>query len=686
MLDSRKQERAFQARPRVRVISAVLASLALFMFGLASGAEAAIATYRLTTGSATFGLALPRGVVQSGVTVGSLPTQTDVKTRWPDGSIRFAVVSVQVPSTGDYEVSAGSAATGSFSPTWPSASVRFTIGGQIWTATLPAFTATDSWLSGPVAREARVMVSPVNGSTPHPLLQVIFDVRSYAAGGQRVDITVQNTKDIPAGDSVVYDVGVTVNGSTVWSKSGVTQYYLTRWRKMFSANNLVQSLVTPDFTPFHLSGALPRFLPTVENKFYDTSGPNFDILKFGALAPYMMTPGGRAEIGPYPFWVAQYVVHKQQSQLEALLRHGEYAGSWSMSITEADGKTPITLDNYPGYWLDGRAGRGHPGGAEAPRDQQGRIRGVAPDPAVPDNQHLPALTYVPYLVTGDHFYIDQLKLIAAWTMIFTYPGDSTQNGMDFARQMGQGILAQNGTRGYAWPLREVVDAAAYLPDADPSKAYFVSRVANNLNWLDNYARTRAGGPLESTFWERNSGLDDPPYYAISLWQLSYLAWVVDHAGQQGFGPVQAFRDRQIRTQIKFMTPGQQGYPPEYGAPYYPRIGRLVNGTYQHFTTMQEVFNYNHGDQSGWAANDPQPGHRLPQPINGYYGPEARILLAMGVRENIPGAAASLAWLQNWPGLMGDVNGRSGFALNFSAADGTNPGPAPSAVQNVRIVP
>jgi hypothetical protein len=666
-------------------------ALAIMFLGLAPRAEAALATYRLTTGNATFGLALPQGAAMSGVTVGSLQTQTDIKTRWPDGSIRFAIVSVRVPSTGDYAIEPSAASTGSHTPAWPSASVNFTINGQIYTAPLPAFNGANSWLDGPVVREARVIVSPALGGTPHPLLQVIYDVRSYASGGHKIDVTVQNVKDIAAGDAVSYDVSVSIGSQTVWSKAGVVHYYLSRWRKGFSAGGLTQSAVTPDFEPFHQAKALPRFLATVENKFYDTSSADFDILKYGQLAPYMMTPGGRAEIGPYPFWVAQYIVHKQASQLDVMLKHGDLAGSWSMSITEADGTSVISLDNYPGYWLDGRAYRGHPNGAEAPRDYTGRIRGIAPDPSAPDNQHLPSLTYVPYLITGDRYYIDQLKLWAAWTMIFTYPGDSTSNGVDFGRHGGDGILVQNGTRGMAWPLREVIDAAAYLPDNDPAKAYLASRVQKNLQWLDWYATNRLEGPMDFVFWDRGNGTGDGNWYDISIWQQAYLAWAVDHAKEQGFGPADNFRNRCIQTQVLFMTSGPAGYPPEYGAPYYPRVAKLVNGQIQHFANMQELFAYNHGDLSGYAANDTQPGHRLPQPINGYYGPEARLLLIMGVREGLPGAQAALNWLMSYTAgdggtVLGDVNRRSGFAVALPGASTTPTGPAPAAPQNVRIVP
>ena len=68
-------------------------------FALAStAADAPIAVHALTPGWTSFGQAVPQGAAPSGLQVGSLFTQTDVKTRWPDGSIRFAIVSASVPA------------------------------------------------------------------------------------------------------------------------------------------------------------------------------------------------------------------------------------------------------------------------------------------------------------------------------------------------------------------------------------------------------------------------------------------------------------------------------------------------------------------------------------------------------------------------------------------------------------
>src|SRR3954466_8221631 len=93
-------------QPRIAFLAvACLASLA----GAVRGADD-LATEHLTPGWATFGQVLPRGVARDGLALGALRTQVDVKNRWQDGSIRFAIVTAAVAAEGDYPLRAASPA------------------------------------------------------------------------------------------------------------------------------------------------------------------------------------------------------------------------------------------------------------------------------------------------------------------------------------------------------------------------------------------------------------------------------------------------------------------------------------------------------------------------------------------------------------------------------------------------
>ena len=663
---------------RVRVgFAALLLMICSTNMRLAAQAGGAIANVGLTAGWATFGQAVPQGAARDGLQVGSLPTQTDIKSRWPDGSIRFAVVTVDAPVAANYAIGAASASGGPFTPTPPAAAVALTVGTVTYTAALPNIPSIDRWLSGPLVYEARSVVSPISlaDGRPHPFLRVNFDTRVYFDGTSRVDVSVENMLDTPGATTVTYNVAITVNGQTVFAQTGVPHYYLTRWRKIVQIGGTAFASVTPDFGPFNLAKALPSYLPVVGNVVSSPTGASYNILNAGALDPNMPAHGGRPELAPYPDWTARYLVHKNPTQRSFVLANGDLSGSWPVHVREAEvsaktGVGPerlVSLDQRPTVWYDARArgdGLDYVKGGPMPIIEYGSATpGPGQSPLIPDDAHQPSIAYVPYLLTGDRYYAEEMAFWANYGMLRTYPADGVRGS--------GGILAYNEVRGYAWALRNIVDAAAYYPDASPVKAYLSQKVTANLQWLDAYAR--AQDPVTNPFQIMWLGKrPDGPQY-IGMWEQNYLAYAIDRANKQGFVGGTAHRDAIARFQLELFT-SDPDYPRAQGAPYVVAVGTPAGGSLAFFTTMAQI----------WAATQ---GNE--RPFAGYYGPEARLNLMMGVESGWPGAQTAYDYL--WPFIgstntycpsggpdIPDLACRSGWALDFSGASSGSGGVPPSA--------
>jgi hypothetical protein len=630
----------------VRLIRAALVALAVCALGTdAFAAGGTVGVFRLDSGWASFGIAVPRGVVPAGsaLRVGALRTQTDIKTTWDDGSARFAVVTTNVPAPQDYPVTVGRPEAGTFMPIRPDATVEFAINGARWTARVPA-ALSDTWLSGPLVSEARAIVAPMQGAAAHPLLRVIFDVRSYEGGGHRLDVTVENVLDVAAADAVTYDVAVRAGGRTVFEKTAVVHKYLARWRRVF-ALDLEEAAVTPDVSVFVAAQAIPPYVTTLDAPRRSATGQQFDILRTGDLTVPMNAHGGRPEIAPYPDWTAQYLAHRRPDQREYMLKHGEAAASWGVHIKEPDGVRLITIDDRPRFWLDARAeGDGRPQSVAA----TGGLRGMA-EPG--DTAHQPSLAFVPYLMTGDRFYLDEMKYWANYCLISSQPDDYARNG-------AQGLFVSNEVRGMGWAIRNLADTAAFLPDNDGNRAYFAQKLRNNLEWLEHYARTHET-PLNTVFaghrrWAEDSGR--PPYVFIALWEHVYVAWAVDRALQLGFAPGAAFRDRVARFQLRLFTSDTDGFDRSFAAPYVLVVAekRTAADSWTYLTSMREML----------ALAKRQGDYRA---FPGYYGPEARLMLLMGQRLRWPGAAEALSYLmgtsdENGVTMTQDLRRRSGWAV------------------------
>ena len=635
---------------------------------LAAQAGSPIGTVGLTAGWATFGEAVPQGAALSGLQVGTLPTQTDIKTRWPDGSIRFAVVTVNSPASASYTITGAAAPTGTFTPTPPAASVALTIGAVTYVAALSNIPSNDLWLSGPLVSEARSVVSPISSADgrAHPFLRVNFDTRVYSDGTARIDASVENVLDMPGATTVTYDVVMTVNGQTVFAKAGVQHYYLTRWRKVVSAGAAAIAAVTPDFAPFNRANALPPYLPIVANVVSSPTGPSYDILKSGVLDPDMPAHGGRAELAPYPDWTARYIVHKDPTQRSFVLANGDLSGSWPVHVRESNTSTKtgvgaerlVSLDQRPTVWYDVRAqgdGLDFIKGAPMPLVEYGSTTpGPGQSPLIPDDAHQPSIAYVPYLITGDRYYAEEMAFWANYGMLRTYPADGVRSS--------QGILAYNEVRGYAWALRNLADAAAYYPDASPVRSYLAQKVTANLQWLDRYAN--AQDPATNPFrilW-LNKRPDGAQY--IAMWEQNYLAYAIDRANKHGFAGGTAHRDAIAKFQLRLFT-SDPDYPRAQGAPYVVGVGTPAGSGFTFFTSMAQI----------WAATQ---GNE--RPFAGYYGPETRLNLMMGVESGWAGAQAAYDYL--WP-FIGTTNTycpsggpdkpdlacRAGWALDFAGATG-----------------
>jgi hypothetical protein len=439
----------------------------------------------LSAGPITQGMTFLDGQVANAVQVGAVATQTNVLSRYGSGSVKHAAVSWVIPSAGSYAISSSADPGGSLTPTNPSASVAFVIGGTTYTATLPAFDSSKTRFNGAICRECRYITTPMNGATPHNFLTVIFDVRSYVGGKHRVDIQVGSTKDIAGTNTVTYDLTITVAGSAVYTRSSMEHGSFMRWRKLAFVN-LTEGKISDDTSALQALKVVPTYLNSVISPSYTftdniggrTNGDRgFDLLRTGLVQPNFGNTGGREDIGLFPRWAAAYLAHKTANTKECMLRHGDLSGSWSTAITTGSSGNPedlINLDNVPTWSTVAY------GGATLPANNNAGV-GMSWDGQNPDSAHQPNLNFLPWLLTADRWYADQLAFWANWNMLHQ-PSNFANN----CRNGSMGLMINDQQRGWAWGVRAIGQAGKWLPDAHPFKAYFAQKAQNNLNWCDAY--------------------------------------------------------------------------------------------------------------------------------------------------------------------------------------------------------
>ena len=583
-------------------------------FNLQNPSTSALAAHEVS-----FGMNFAEGQVPAGQTVtadiGTLqvPVQLDVKTTWPDGSARMAVVTMQQPALApnatvgavlalggpaaaappvdisaltnpsNYNVTVSLSAVQEHSGTTTIAIPNQTINvGAVLSQALASGTVS-YWLQGSQATQVRVETT-----VPNTPLRLDFDITRYADGSTSTDVQFNNDIAMQAGlgnqtISLGYNVAISQNGTTAFAKNAVSQWQYQTWDKTLWSNGAPQVNVQQDVAALERTGAVQNYDLTqgVSSTLIDREVGRLGSSLFGILGPgyvtqHMEQTGSRPDIGAQPQWGAVWLMSQNSSAMQYMLSQANVAGSVPWHFYDPTSGTYATVTKYPGLWDDPRGYKTyHDIGLSQPAVPYGQS-GWSPDSA-----HQPDLSYLAYLATGDRYYLDQLNAQASWSELTLSPG---------WRNYDQGTLEIGQVRNQAWGLREIIEAAAANPDGSAEKAYFTQLATTNIQTLLNETKSLNEGQVSGWFpgnYGSNTGVMAP-------WQQDYLASVVGEAcalGVPGATQVLAWETNFLAG--RFLS-SANGFNPCWGVVYNitlydPTTGTMPNGfAGTPFTTWQQV--------------------------------------------------------------------------------------------------
>lgn len=506
----------------------------------------------------TFGQVFAQGDVPTGESVtGSLDgtplaLQVDAKARHADGSLRHAVISAVLPQINPNQSSglvlsktsssSGGAPANALTQLLSSGfttSVNINIGGTIYSASAEALLNSGSgvkWLSGPLVNEWLVS-APLKtaGGVEHPHLAARFAVRSYVGLNKgRTDVIIENNKTFVAGpQNFSYDVNVLVNGQSVYSQTALTHYHHARWRKTFWWGGEPEAHLRHHTAYLIASKAVSNYDQTIrpaESALAALASPltliKLGPMKTGIATTYMPTTGARPDIGPLPGWSVLYLLSMDRRAKNAMLATADGAGTWPIHYRDEATDHPVRLDNEVNKNLSTHVNLAHLGPLPVPRCANNNSGGecAIPSSLLADVAHQPSLVYLPYLVTGDHYYLEELHFWAAWNPLETAPGN---HGFE------KGLLKWAQVRGQAWSMRTLGHAAYITPDAHSMKAYFTTQVEHNLEFYNN-AYTLANPNQLGVYDGSGAGAFMTETGQSAPWQDDFFTWSIGYLAELGF--------------------------------------------------------------------------------------------------------------------------------------------------------
>ncbi len=447
----------------------------------------------------------------------NLVTQADVKSRWPDSSVKHAVLSFYLPTlaangtvtvnfsnqtagnTTGFLAKADMLATGfNFD-----AAMELTSGGTTLNASARAMLNADKfeyWHKGAVmtsviiADHSAARASDI-GFDANKSFRPIFHATFWPAINKVKVRYIGEIANTEALQDQVYALALKLGNTaplTVYTKSSFKHIAASRWTKEFWLggvpptieinHNLAYLAKTKALPNYDTSRVIPEaaLAQAYTDPYSGWSLVAKDLYDPGNMLKYMGSTGGRDEIGPYPTWTVRWLytgdrrVQEQtfgNANLSAAFpvhfREGNGAKTFESGGTNALGRVlsiqarPTVFLNSGNFYINFQY--------TDPADKIVPVGAMTDEGWYPDGAHQPDFHSPLYLLTGDYFYLEEMYFWASWGAAFTSPGTDVSYGRGPTATTG-GITGE--VRSDAWIFRNRAQAAFLAPDGTPEKTYF----------------------------------------------------------------------------------------------------------------------------------------------------------------------------------------------------------------------
>ena len=640
-------------------------------FALSSPGSSTLAPFCL-------GHAFRKGDVPAGQNlVSNIATvQVTPKNRWPDGSLKFAVIAGTVALTANTPfiaaLSTGTAAaapaltTSNLSATGIKATVTCgAFGTAAWT-TADWNTPFQTWVSGP--QMSSWIYRKSVGADAH--LVVWLEVRLFAGGAVEVLPWIENgflrvagptnkaaTFSFNLGDTQRFSAPIDLpNHCRTPLVSGTA---LSHW---LGADP--QVVVKHDAAYLQATALVPSYRATVAvnsaaiNNLVTTYAP----LQLGNHASVMGTAGYHGSIGLLPDWDVLYLTSASQKAYAGLIVNAYGAGRYGIHFRDETTQRPFLLSRYPNLVVgDGSAISSS--GASSTNSYTPAASGTSP--ATWASSHHPSLGFMAYLVTARWYFMEEVQFVA--TLNYLKNTDVTRLN---AQGVFQSAAGANTTRGAAWAVRSLAQAACITPDDDTAlRNEFLASLQANIDW--NHARyvAQRNNPFGWVMpYSDYTGVGDKVYFEATWMQDFYTAAfgyakamdpAIQAASSQRLTEFFAWKAQSIVGRLGGTAPTDYLYAD--AAPYTIAVAPTDTPD---FVTGVGPWHANWGAIYADTMKTPNPGFATG--LRGGNFPEAasywgnlQPAIAYAVQHQVPGAVEAyrrMTSAANWGQLASDFNG------------------------------
>jgi hypothetical protein len=204
----------------------------------------------------------------------------------------------------------------------------------------------------------------------------------------------------------------------------------------------------------------------------------------------MGAAGYDGSIGLLPEWDAEYLVSGGDVRAwKASIVNGYASGRYGIHYRDETTQRVPMCASYPNLVLNSTNSGTYSIGNSETSDYTPTPGGSAP--ATYTNSHVPAFGFMPYLLTGLWYFLDEMQHAAFFPYLKN--ADATR---DYGSYMLETAAGANQIRGAAWALRTIAQAAAMTSDADTAqKIQWRSVVEHNASVMHARYVAQPNNPL-----------------------------------------------------------------------------------------------------------------------------------------------------------------------------------------------